>query len=135
MKITPNFTTDEFACRDQGKTPYPSKWVDDRLYPLCQALEKIRERVGRPLAVKSGYRTPEHNAKQDGAAKSSQHLKGLAADIRCVSKNGEKPISARELYRIVEEMIRKGEIPDGGLGSYAYHVHYDQGPAGRRWRQ
>lgn len=134
MKITENFQAGEFACKDKARTPYPSKWIDSRLHPLCEVLEKIRGKVGRALVIKSGYRTPDHNAKQPGAAKNSQHMKGTAADFRCVNSKGTVFIGPRQLYQIVEKMIKDGEIPDGGLGSYPAHVHYDIGPAGRRWK-
>ncbi len=133
MKITENFRTREFACKDAARTPYPSKWIDDRLLALCQVLERIRAKVGRSLVIKSGFRTHDHNDKQKGAAKNSQHLYGRAADFRCVNPKGIVSIGPRQLYQIVLEMISKGEIPDGGVGSYAGHVHYDIGAPGRRW--
>lgn len=132
MQITPNFQRGEFACRDS--TPYPLKWIDERLLPLCQALEKIREKVGRPLVITSGYRSPAHNEKV-GGAKSSYHMKGMAVDFRVVSSKGQRPVSGVQLYNLIEDMIKKGEIKDGGLGKYKSSpriVHYDIGPA-RRW--
>lgn len=132
MQITEHFTRHEFRCRDENNTQYPCKWIDERLFPLCQALEKIREKVKRPLKITSGYRTKEHNAKQSDAAKNSYHTKGLAVDFQCVNDNCKVAISPRDLCHVVEEMIKNGEIPEGGLGSYPLHVHYDFGPK-RRW--
>jgi uncharacterized protein YcbK (DUF882 family) len=43
-------------------------------------LDEIREIVGEPLIITSGYRTPAHNESVNGV-ESSSHLKGLAVDI------------------------------------------------------
>ncbi len=43
-------------------------------------LDTIREKVGLPLSISSGFRTPEHNAKV-GSVDSSAHETGHAADI------------------------------------------------------
>ena len=45
-------------------------------------LDPLREQLGKPIYVNSGYRCPRHNLKVGGAV-NSQHLKGEAADIRC----------------------------------------------------
>lgn len=129
MKITDHFTREEFACHNG--TPYPLKWIDSRLFPLCKALEKIRAKVKSPITITSGYRTLGYNAKIPGAAKNSYHTKGMAADFKVAKLTGQ------ELYDIVEKMIKAKEIPNGGLGSYKNHsfVHYDIGPAGRRWNK
>lgn len=44
-------------------------------------LEPLRALVGRPVRVGSAYRSPEVNA-AIGGAKNSQHLHGLAVDVR-----------------------------------------------------
>jgi|TARA_Y100000310_G_C20668031_1_gene808695 uncharacterized protein YcbK (DUF882 family) len=130
VQITEHFSREEFRCRDGS--PYPFRWVDDRLYPLCQALEKIRAKIERPLKINSGYRTSEWN-ENVGGAKSSQHLKGLAVDFRCINKKGERRIGAKELHKVVAQMIEDDEIPDGGLGSYTFHCHYDHRGQRARW--
>ena len=45
-----------------------------------EVLEPVRERLGRPIIVNSGYRCPIHNAAVGGVA-NSQHLRGEAADL------------------------------------------------------
>ena len=44
MKISPHFTLKEFACTDVA--PYPSNLIENRLRPLCEALEVIRAERG-----------------------------------------------------------------------------------------
>ena len=52
-------------------------FVDDRLFPI---LDRIREEVGQPVYILSGYRCPSHNAEVGGVL-DSQHCVGTAADI------------------------------------------------------
>jgi uncharacterized protein YcbK (DUF882 family) len=47
-------------------------------------LQPLREAWGAPLAINSGYRSPELNAHAlIGGAPTSQHVKGEAADVAC----------------------------------------------------
>jgi hypothetical protein len=59
---------------------------------LIRRLDKIREAVGFPLLVSSGYRTPAHNAKVGGVAGSS-HTKGLAVDLRAATDAQKRAIA------------------------------------------
>ena len=72
-KITEHFKLKEFACKNSEAIIISEK--------LCYILEAIRAHFGKPVTITSGYRTPEHNAKIGGAVK-SQHMLGLAADIK-----------------------------------------------------
>lgn len=51
--------------------------IDSR---LIEILDYMRDELGAPLIISSGYRCEEHNH-QCGGAKNSQHLYGRAADI------------------------------------------------------
>lgn len=55
-------------------------------------LDRIRERVGFPLIINSGYRTPEHNARVGGMPNSA-HLRGHAADIRALTDGQRRAIA------------------------------------------
>ncbi len=71
----------------------------ENLRALCsKVLDPLREAVGAPIKVNSGYRGPELNARIGGARK-SQHMEGKAADIQ------SSAISVLELFKTV---IRKG---------------------------
>ena len=59
----------------------PSHEAIANLKRLCVWLEVLRERVGHPIIINSGYRSPQLNKKVGGAA-TSNHLTGCAADIR-----------------------------------------------------
>lgn len=57
--------------------------IEENLNALAEeVLEPVRERLGKPIIVNSGFRCPVHNAAVGGVA-NSQHMKGEAADITC----------------------------------------------------
>ena len=51
------------------------------LYRLMDYLDKVREAFGKAIIVTSGFRSPRLN-EHIGGSKTSQHMKGQAADIR-----------------------------------------------------
>ena len=53
---------------------------------FVEILDRIRAKIGKPMKINSGYRTPEHNVKVKGVVNSS-HLKGIAADIYVPDNN------------------------------------------------
>ena len=68
-------------------------------------LDPAREKLGRPIAVNSGFRCVVHNRKVGGAT-SSQHMRGEAADIRPVSSSrfqGSSSSSVEELAKVIVE--------------------------------
>lgn len=68
----PDFSPAEMASRDSGLV-----YVNEDLMDLLQGL---RDQLGVPLRITSGYRTPRHNTRVGGASR-SQHMLGRAADI------------------------------------------------------
>ena len=44
-------------------------------------LERLRERFGKPLAVTSGARCPDYNAKVADTGRTGPHTKGRAVDL------------------------------------------------------
>lgn len=95
---------------------------------LAARLQIIRDSLGKPLVVSSGWRSQEGNAAVGGATRSF-HPKGQAADLECPG------LTPAQLFNHIEKLIDIGSLPDGGLGLYPYHVHYDTGPGGRRWKK
>nr|DAO54079.1 MAG TPA: peptidase [Microviridae sp.] len=106
-KIGQHFKVQEFACKDGSQVVY----VDDHLVSI---LDILRNKIGKPVHINSGYRTPEWNKKCNGA-KYSYHMCGMAADIRV---NG---MSAKELANKLNEIV-----PDEcGIIVYNTWVHFD----------
>lgn len=61
-------------------------------------LDPLREKYGKPIIVNSAYRCPELN-KAVGGSKTSQHMKGLAADITVGSSTQNK-----KLFQLIIDM-------------------------------
>lgn len=72
FQLTKNFKLSEFQSPDTGEVKLDSG--------LVAKLQQLRDQVGKPVTVTSGYRTPEHNSAVGGAAH-SYHIQGLAADV------------------------------------------------------
>ena len=106
-QLTKHFKVKEFACKDGS----PVIFIDEYLY---ETLEILRNKLGKPVIITSGYRTPEWNAKC-GGAKYSYHMCGMAADIRV---NG---MTAKEIAKKLDEIV-----PEGcGIIVYNNWVHFD----------
>lgn len=106
-KVGQHFKVKEFACKDGSQVVFIDSY-------LVSILDILRNKVGKPVIINSGYRTPEWNKKCDGA-KYSYHMRGMAADIRV------NRISPKELANKLNEII-----PDEcGIIVYKSWVHFD----------
>lgn len=123
MKLTKNFNKSEFDSKDGADMP---ENVLHNIQKLANQLQYIRDYLDRPIKVNSGYRSPSHNKAISGS-KNSQHVLGKAADIKA------KGIPTNTLYALIEDLIDKGEILQGGLGLYNTFVHYDIRKTKARW--
>lgn len=124
MKLTQNFSLQEFACKDG--IPVPKEFYPN-VKELANNLQVLRDRIQVPIIISgSGYRTKSHNKKVGGAQK-SQHLTASAADI---SVNNYSTV---QLANIIEELIAKGKMKQGGIGIYPTFVHYDIRGTKARW--
>lgn len=83
-KLTAHFTLEELTRSDKanelGLDNTPPNSVLANLLSLAEMLERVRKVVGKPVTVRSGYRSPEVNKAVGGSA-TSAHMKGMAADI------------------------------------------------------
>lgn len=122
-KLSKNFSLEEFASKDGATTPAE---VINNLRELAKNLQVLRDYVGKPIKINSGYRSPEHNKSVGGVA-NSQHVKGKAADIKI---DGMTP---REIAATIENFILVGKMKQGGLGIYPNFVHYDTRGKKARW--
>lgn len=107
VKLGRHFKVEEFACKDGSQVVF----IDDYLYTI---LDILRQEIGKPVIITSGYRTPGWNAKC-GGAKYSYHMRGMAADIRADG------MSAKELANKLNKIV-----PNGcGIIVYKSWVHFD----------
>ena len=81
-RLSKNFTLEEMVATSHGKLQdTPSEEVIRNLTFLCErVLQPLRDAVGRPVYINSGYRSRRLNARVGGVP-NSYHLRGLAADI------------------------------------------------------
>lgn len=89
MKLSKNFTLEELIVSptaDEHGIPeqfQPSETVIQNLKELCiNVLQPLREELGFPLTITSGYRCQRVNDLIKGAT-NSHHMRGMAADIQC----------------------------------------------------
>jgi len=109
----PNFSPAEIACRGTGQL---------KLHPeALDRLQALRDRLGKPLIVRSAYRSPEHNRAVGGAPR-SKHMDGTAFDI---AMSNHDPTAFEAAAR---------EVGFRGFGYYprSGFMHVDLGPA-RSW--
>lgn len=126
MKIGNYFEDYEFACKCHRHNVVDGKNVLDHVIDkrLVDVLDKIRERVGRPVYIESGYRCEDHN-REVGGVPNSQHVLGTAADITV------DDISIDELADIAKE------CGADGVGRYygLQFVHIDVRGYDAKWEQ
>jgi hypothetical protein len=108
-----NFSPAEIACRGSGSLRINEEALDK--------LQALRDRLGKPLIVRSAYRSPAHNRAVGGALR-SKHLDGTAFDIAMTNHD---PVAFEEAARAVG-FKGFGFYPRSGF------MHIDLGPA-RQW--
>jgi zinc D-Ala-D-Ala carboxypeptidase len=109
----PNFSPAEIACRGTGKLLINATALDK--------LQALRDRLGKPLIVRSAYRSPEHN-RAVGGAKASKHMDATAFDI---AMSNHDPVAFEVAAREVG-FLGFGFYPRSGF------IHIDLGPT-RQW--
>lgn len=115
IKLQPNFTVSEFACKDGSDEIL----ISGQLVFILQA---IRGHFGHAVTITSGYRTAAYNTAV-GGAKASQHCLGTAADIVVT---GTTPA---QVAQYAEKLL--GD--KGGIGLYGGFTHVDVRANRARW--
>ena len=108
-----NFSPAEIACRGTGKL-----LVNE---PALDKLQTLHDRLGKPLIIRSAYRSPEHNRAVGGATR-SKHMDGAAFDIAMTNHD---PVAFEAAARAVG-FLGFGYYPRSGF------IHVDLGPT-RQW--
>ncbi|MFN4282449.1 MAG: YcbK family protein [Alphaproteobacteria bacterium] len=108
-----DFSPAEIACRGSGALRINEEALDK--------LQALRDRLGKPLIVRSAYRSPAHN-RAVGGAPHSKHMDGTALDIAMANHD---PVAFEAAAREVG-FLGFGFYPRSGF------IHIDLGPA-RQW--
>lgn len=112
------------TARARGIDNTPTTKVELALMNLVDnVLDPLREWYGKPITVNSGYRSPKLNTAV-GGSKTSQHMKGEAADITAGSKEENK-----KLFDYIKSNLVFDQLIDESNFSW---VHVSFKPAGNR---
>ena len=122
---TKNFKVSEFTCH----CGCGANKIDQRVIDMAQT---IRDALGVPVHVNSGYRCEAHNTRVGGAkkkydkngkliSKGSKHMYGLAADLSC-------SLGAVKMFETVKKLKAEGKLPDLDYCiRYKTFIHVDCG--------
>ena len=124
--MTKNFSKSEFDCSDGSEMNIA---IYHNMVKVANQLQILRNYIGKPITINSGYRSEEYNESIKGSSKKSQHVMGRAADIVV------KGMTPLKVHTTIELLIDKGDMLQGGLGLYEKKgfVHYDIRGIKVRW--
>lgn len=120
-----NFTIQELtasataAAKKINNDPTPEAAENLKLL-VDNVLDPLRDAYGKPIRVNSGYRSPALNKAVKGS-KTSQHVKGQAADITAGSKQENK-----KLFELAQQLnLPYCQLIDERGFSWV-HISYDK---------
>ena len=136
INLSPHFTLAEMSASDYAlrnamdNTPGVEEVAC--LRSLCNTiLESIRQQVGGPIVVTSGYRSVAVNH-SIGGSPTSQHMKGQAADFH-IPGTGNSQVVKEIVYASTlipfDQLILEGDEDRGGW------IHVSYAPSGTERRQ
>lgn len=121
LHLSNNFTVREFACQDG----FDAVLINLDLVAIIQA---IRDALGAPVTITSGYRTVTHNANVGGTP-NSFHTKGRAADIVASGKTTAQVAACAEtvgalgiLRHITDGFVHVDTRTEKYFAEYVYGV-------------
>lgn len=106
MKITANFTLEELChtSYDLDNTP-----ATEQIINLCfganNILQPLRDYLGKPIYINSGFRSVQVNKAVGGVSK-SQHVSGCAADIRVSNLDMSKIMSWLKNCKFCDQVLQ-----------------------------
>ena len=118
--LSENFSSHEFACKGGNLCCGGSSPVSER---LVLALQELRDNIGKPVNVSSGFRCLKYNRRMR-SEDSSQHALGMAADIW---------VNGMDTRTLAEEVEKVYAFRHGGIGVYSGFVHVDVRKEKSRW--
>jgi len=113
-----NIKVDRYFCLDEFECPCCNRVMLHLI--LLRKLSALRQAIGCPLLVNSGYRCKKENRRVHGV-KGSYHLFGLACDVTTAS------MDMSELLKYAKN------INFGGIGIYDNFLHLDIRPEPEFW--
>ena len=126
--LSPHFCLDEFTKSStaikNGIQNNPPQEAVENLRRLCACtLEPLREELGLPVVITSGFRTKALNDLLAHSSERSQHMQGQAADFY-VGESSLKPETPRQrLIRAFRLIITSEQIDYDQLILYPSFIH------------
>ena len=122
ISLSPHFSLSEFTksatARSHGIKNEPAPEHVENLRALCvHTLEPLREALGLPVVITSGFRTRELNSLLAHSSDRSQHMLGQAADF-VIGKG-----SREELIRAFHQILIDPSIDFDQLILYPRFLH------------
>jgi zinc D-Ala-D-Ala carboxypeptidase len=87
-------------------------------HPIWRYADGIREKVGKPITITSGYRCKAYNSSLKNAAPTSKHT------LKCALDLSTSNLGSVDKFKIVEYAIMAGLR----IGIYQDHIHIDYSP-------
>lgn len=87
-----NFMRAEFNCRHTGR--------NEMKHEFMEVLQRIRDDLGRPMQITSGYRHHTHPVEARKGHTTGEHTRGTCADIACAD--------SRMRYELVTLALKHG---------------------------
>lgn len=122
--LTRNFALAEFVNPAEAEVfkDLPMRVLyESRLGLLAFALQQVRDELGMPLVVTSGWRSKARN-KAVGGSPTSDHPSGYSADVKCPF------ITSAKLAACFVSAEKRGLIRFDQLILYPWHVHISVNP-------
>ena len=142
ISFTPHFLLSEFVAsrtaRVHGINNTPPEEAVENLRALCvHTLEPLREALGLPIVITSGYRCKKLNHLMVNRSVKSQHMNGQAADFYVAEpkdSNSEKTTRRELLIRAFRQIITDDAIAFDQLIIYPSFIHVSYVRCGRKNR-
>jgi zinc D-Ala-D-Ala carboxypeptidase len=127
IQLGKNFTLDEFVQTSTGVENIPGDQEIKNLKLLVEnILQPLRDYVKKPIRITSGYRSAGVNAAIGGSSKTSQHMKGQAADFQIAGMSNQEIIDVIRMLRLTYD-----QLIDEQRGSSLW-IHVSYVPSGSR---
>ena len=119
LSITKNFSLEELCRTDTKLDNTPDlNHIVSLCYGVCMILQPLRDYLGQPIIINSGFRSKAVN-KKVGGVYNSQHMLGQAVDIKVNN----------EIRSKVWDFLSKCKYVDQCLGADTF-IHVSWSPCG-----
>ena len=129
MQLSKNFSLDEFVITGTGIENVPGEGEISNLQALVQSiLQPLRDYLGKPIIITSGYRSPLVNS-AIGGSKTSQHVNGEASDFHVEGLTNQQIIDAIRRLNLPYDQV----IDEQLKGRKWVHVSHKQSGNRKQW--